>query len=135
MFGKASFIVEKDGYYLTLLRYIEANALRAALSKTAQDWQYGSLAERVFNNRILLHKPYAQLDDWMTYVNTPQSQSEIDKIRDSVNRQAPLGGENWAAKIAKKYGLLSTLNAIGRVKNDDKSSLSLFLLLFLQASC
>ncbi|NYT27291.1 MAG: transposase [Candidatus Thiodubiliella endoseptemdiera] len=43
-----SFIVEKDSYYLTLMRYIEANALRADLSKTAQDWQYRSLSEKVF---------------------------------------------------------------------------------------
>ncbi|CAB9539221.1 hypothetical protein [uncultured Gammaproteobacteria bacterium] len=30
-------MVEQERYYLTLLRYIEANALRANLSKTAQD--------------------------------------------------------------------------------------------------
>ncbi|KAF3977342.1 MAG: transposase, partial [Methylococcales symbiont of Iophon sp. n. MRB-2018] len=32
-----SFLVEKESYYLTLFRYIEANALRAKLSTTAQD--------------------------------------------------------------------------------------------------
>ena len=116
-----SFIVEKDSYYLTLLRYIESNASRANLSKTAQDWRYGSLAERVFKNRKLLHRPYAELDDWMEYVNTPIHQKEIDKIRNSVNRQAPLGNENWVIKTAKKYGLLSTLKAKGRPKNKKKS--------------
>nr|WP_066044493.1 transposase [Bathymodiolus septemdierum thioautotrophic gill symbiont] len=115
-----SFIVEKDNYYLTLLRYIEANALRANLSKFAQDWQYGSLAERVFKNRTLLHPPYLKLDDWTAYVNTPIYQKELDKIRNSVNRQAPLGNKNWTIKIAKKYGLLSTLKARGRPKNEKK---------------
>ena len=65
-----------------------------------------------------MHKPYIGLDDdWVEYVNVPQHQKEIDKIRNSVNRQAPLGGENWTVKITKKYGLLSTLNARGRPKN------------------
>ncbi len=43
-------------------------------------------------------------------------------IFNSVNRQAPLGNSSWAAKIAKKYGLLSTLRAVGdrkMRKNDD----------------
>ncbi|MDP0563478.1 MAG: hypothetical protein QS721_14600 [Candidatus Endonucleobacter sp. (ex Gigantidas childressi)] len=100
--------------------YIEANALRAKLSKTAQDWQYGSLAERVFKHRNLLSKPYAKLDDWVEYVNTPIYQKELDKRRNSVNRQAPLGEKNWAAKVAKKYGLLSTLKARVRPKNEKK---------------
>ena len=38
-----SFIVEKESYYISLIRYIEANALRAKLVLKAQDWDYGSL--------------------------------------------------------------------------------------------
>ncbi len=34
-----------------------------------------------------------------------QTQKEIDKIRNSINRQAPLGNENWVIKMAKKHGL------------------------------
>ncbi len=45
---------------------------------------------------------------------------EIDKIRNSINRQAPLGNENWVIKMAKKHGLLSTLKAKGRPKNKKK---------------
>ncbi|KAF3980378.1 MAG: hypothetical protein HFP76_02345 [Methylococcales symbiont of Iophon sp. n. MRB-2018] len=97
-----SFLVEKESYYLSLFRYIEANALRAKLSTTAQDWRYGSLAERVFKSRTLLHKPYMQLNDWTNYVNTPQTQKELDKIRNSVNRQAPIGSKNWVVKITQK---------------------------------
>ncbi|CAC9625351.1 hypothetical protein [uncultured Gammaproteobacteria bacterium] len=60
-----------------MLRYIEANALRANLNKTAQNWQYGSLAERVFKRRTLLHNPYMQLGDWINYVNIPKTQKRI----------------------------------------------------------
>jgi hypothetical protein len=33
---------------------------------------------------------HMQVFDWVNYVNTPQTQKELDKIRNSVNRQAPL---------------------------------------------
>jgi len=38
-----SFIVEKECYYLILIRYIEANALRARLVNKAEELEYGSL--------------------------------------------------------------------------------------------
>lgn len=63
-----------------------------------------------------MHKPYIEIDDWVRYVNIPIYQKEIDKIRNSVNRQAPLGKKNWAIKTAQKYGLLSTLKDKGRPK-------------------
>ena len=38
-----SFIVQKENYYLTLIRYVEANAKRAKLTKDAKTWIYSSL--------------------------------------------------------------------------------------------
>ena len=34
-----SFPVEEDDYFLVLCRYVEANALRAAMVERAEDWQ------------------------------------------------------------------------------------------------
>lgn len=110
-----SFIVEKENYYMTLIRYIEANALRAKLIKKAQDWKYGSLHERVEDHRELLTQPCIGLDkDWIKYVNTPIREGELHTIRNSVNRQAPLGQEQWQLETAAKYGMLSTLRSRGR---------------------
>jgi hypothetical protein len=44
---------------------------------------------------------HMQVFDWVNYVNTPQTQKELDKIRNSVNRQAPIGCKNWVIKIRK----------------------------------
>ncbi len=110
-----SFIVEKESYYITLIRYIEANALRAKLVSKAEDWEYGSLIEREEKHRTLLGKPYLQLnDDWQEYVNTPIREGQLQTIRNSVNRQAPLGQEQWQQETAARYGMLSTLNSRGR---------------------
>ena len=98
-----SFMVEKESYYITLIRYIEANALRAKLVKQAQDWDYGSLMEREHKHRTLLSNPYIELyDEWIEYVNAPMRKGELHTIRNSINRQAPLGNEKKQAVSAKR---------------------------------
>jgi hypothetical protein len=39
-------------------------------------------------------------------------------IRNSINRQSPLGDENWVYMVSKKYNLESTINPIGRPKRE-----------------
>lgn len=114
-----SFIVEKEGYYITLMRYIEANAKRAKFVKRAEDWDYGSLIEREHKHRKLLSESYMKLDEnWAEYVNTPIKKGELCNIRNSVNRQAPLGNEIWQMETAAKFGIVSTLNQRGRPRKD-----------------
>jgi putative transposase len=115
-----SFIVQKGGYYLNLIRYIEANALRAGMVQKAEDWRYGSLFDRLTKKRSkILCKPLmALVDDWAQFVNEPISEDEIDRMRNSVNRQAPLGDEKWQTKTAAKHGLASTLSSIGRPRKE-----------------
>jgi putative transposase len=100
---------------LILVRYLEANAHRAKLTKKAEDWKYGSLHERVKRNRELLSEAYVTLyDEWVKYVNQPLREGELENIRNSVNRQAPLGEEQWQVETATKYGMMSTLRRRGR---------------------
>lgn len=44
-----SFPVQDNGHYLTVMRYIEANPLRAELVKRAGDWLWSSLAVRSYS--------------------------------------------------------------------------------------
>jgi len=48
------------------------------------------------------------------YVNQPLKEGELENIRNSVNRQAPLGQEQWQVEVATKHGMLSTLRRRGR---------------------
>ena len=110
-----SFIVERESYYISLIRYIEANAKRAKLVKEAEAWPYGSLCERSEMSRGILDEPSMPLEDnWQAYVNEPIQKNELNTIRNSVNRQAPLGVAHWQMKTAVELGLLSTLKQRGR---------------------
>ena len=46
-----SFAVEEDDYFLTLCRYVEANALRAELVERAEDWQWSGLWRRIHDKQ------------------------------------------------------------------------------------
>ena len=108
---------KQESYYITLMRYIEANALRAGLVNSAEAYMYASLYERLHHNRFLLHQPYMDLDnEWLQYVSTPLAVHELDTIRNSVNRQSPLGELDWQVEKASKLGLMATLNPRGRPK-------------------
>ena len=41
-----AFAIQNDRHYLTVLRYVEQNALRARLVNRAEDWEWGSLRWR-----------------------------------------------------------------------------------------
>lgn len=116
-----SFMVQKDSYYLSLLRYIEANALRAKLVNEAEAWIYGSLWERMSKERQLLDNPLIALPvDWALHVNIPLKDEELTVMRNSVNRQSPLGEESWMQQTAEELGLSSTLNPRGRPKRREE---------------
>jgi hypothetical protein len=43
---------------------------------------------------------------------------ELHIVRNSVNKQAPLGDEKWQVETAAKHGMLFTLNERGRPRKD-----------------
>ena len=109
-----SFPIQADGHLLRVCRYVERNALRAELVPRAQQWTYGSLARRtqVQPPGWLLpqrHWPVTVPRDWVQTVNRPQSPSELEALRRSVNRGAPFGQEAWQRRTAIQLKLESSL--------------------------
>jgi putative transposase len=83
--------VEGDGHLLTVLRYVEANPVRAGLVDWAADWEWSSLWERVTGDRDLLHPcPIWLPDEWPTIVTIPQEPCDLDRIRRPTRRGRPI---------------------------------------------
>ena len=116
-----SFIVQEDTYLLVLLKYVEVNPKRARIVKDCIDYKYSSANTRVKNEKDLLidETPICLPDDWYSYINSDEKNIDIESIRNSINRQSPLGDENWRYMVSKKYNLESTINSIGRPKRED----------------
>ena len=108
--------VQDDHYLLTLLRYVERNALRANLVTRAEEWRWGSLNWRLRGNtRLELTTPPLRLPAWWAeFVNQPQTAAELEDLRTSVNRQRPYGDASWTESQALTAGLEQTLCSVGR---------------------
>jgi putative transposase len=113
-----SFPVQEDSHFLTVCRYVEANALRAGLVRRAEDWQWGSLWAR--RNRLatmnprLARWPVEAPRNWLAEVNHVMGEQMLREIRKSAMRGTPLGSDRWKARIASRLSLRATLRPRGR---------------------
>jgi len=83
-------VVEHESYYLAALRYVEANPLRAQLVSRAEDWQWGSLWERLTGRRTILAPSLVALPfAWREVVNGVQPSEELELLRPQVRRGRP----------------------------------------------
>jgi putative transposase len=106
-----SFPVENDAYLLTVLHYVERNPLRAGMVQRAEYRPYASLRRRLGfcgDGPLLAPSPVPCREDWLTWVNEPQTDKEMEELRTSVRRGRPFGSPAWQARYATMLGLEST---------------------------
>ncbi|TRZ50814.1 transposase [bacterium] len=115
-----SFLVDTDSYFLSVVKYVERNPVRAKLSERCEDWQWGSAHRRINGTekqKKMLSSPIISFPEKYTeWINTSEKEEDIDKIRNSVNRGVPYGREGWIDLIVEKYELASTRRNPGRPK-------------------
>jgi putative transposase len=111
-----SFPVQTDEHFLTVCRYVERNALRSGLAKRAENWPWGSLRRWAAGDsgQLLAEWPVARPQDWVKWVNRPQTERELDALRTSVLRGRPFGQEAWQRQVAKRLDLSHTFRSRGR---------------------
>jgi putative transposase len=74
--------IEGLGHFLTVMRYIEANPVRAGLVKRAEDWLWSSLRERQLGVADLLEPlSFSLPDNWADSVNSRLEDSVLHRIR------------------------------------------------------
>ena len=111
--------MESDEHLLTVLGYVERNALRAGLVERAEDWRWSSLwrwphPEVTDDVPSLTAWPLARPRQWLMQVNRAQAEGELEALQTSVQRGRPFGSEVWQRITAAKLGLESTIQPRGR---------------------
>lgn len=112
-----SFPIESEYYYLTALRYIESNPLRAGLVESSSDWIWSSLAIRrgVAKESVAISAGPVELpDNWAGLVDILPWEDDVGKIERCIRRGTPLGRDDWAQQTAENLLLTSTLRPRGR---------------------
>ena len=115
----------EDDYFLTLCRYVEANALRAEIVQRAEDWHWCGLWRRL-NGGPEAEDPPLKLSDWplerprnwIARVNACLPNGELQTLRECVDRGRPFGAEEWVARTAKRLALEFTLRGAGRPRKE-----------------
>ena len=111
-----AFPIEDDDHLVTVLRYVEHNASRAELAARAKDWKWSSLP--AWQREMWSYRGAAPVrrGQWLERVNEPLSAGDLQRLRHSVARGRPFGGETWTEEVAKRLRLESCLRPPGRPK-------------------
>ena len=118
--------VQRDGHLLALLRHVEQSPLSAGLAECAQQWRWGSLWSRVHGEQeikaLLSTWPVKRPANWATRINTPLNAKELDRVRVSLERGRPYGGDEWVVRMVKELGLEHTVRPEGRPRKVSQSA-------------
>ena len=98
--------IERGPHLLWTWRYVERNALRAALVTRAEDWRWCSLRKR------MSPLPPHWLDggsiplptNWTEIVNLAQTNAELDDFRRRMKVGQPFGSGEWIANTPAPRG-------------------------------
>jgi putative transposase len=122
-------VVQDDGHLLCVLRYIEANPLRAKLVKQAGDYRWSSfrahglgasdfLLDPVEGHEALAVQHAARVRRWSAYVHQTPEEAELAAIRRSSASGLPFGDRRWVDRLGKRLHLDLTIRPRGRPRND-----------------
>ena len=113
MYGRAGlkvFPVQRDEHLLMVLRYVLQNPVRSGLAASVDGWPWSSWCRNDLADPCSVEVE----TNWLAHVDEPLSASQVASIRESVNRQRPLGEPDWQTTIAGLFGLESTMRPRGR---------------------
>ena len=82
-----SFKISQDEHFLTVVRYVVSNPVRAGLVGHPGDWPWSSLCLPAFVDPW----PVPQPSDWPQALAQPLPDQELAALRASVARQVPFG--------------------------------------------
>lgn len=118
-------LIDKEAYFLSCLRYIETNPLRAGLAKSPDLYRWSSYHFRAFGEKSSL----LDLDAWydslsidplerqLTYrqfINSSASETEYSLIREMTNKNAIIGDQSFIHKLENILNITINFRSPGR---------------------
>ena len=109
-------VIQDDPHLLVVLRYIEANPVRAKIVKDPADYPWSSFPCHGLGREDTLVSPFPEWDElgrteaerrrrWRAKVGMAQSEAELTAVRGSLRSGRPLGALDWTEQMAKRLKL------------------------------
>ena len=124
-------VIQDDDHLLAVLRYIEANPVRAKLAERAGEYRWSSFAGHGNGRADPLLDPTAAYDAlgkgaamrqrrWSAYVHQTPDAGEMAAIRRSGETGLPYGESNWVSRLCDRLKLDLVIRPRGRPKKIEK---------------
>ncbi len=125
-------VIQDDDHLLTVLRYIEANPLRARMVKAAGDYRWSSFSAHGLGLTDALLDPLSEYENlaktpatrrrrWSSFVHKKPTDEELAAIRSSCSTGLPFGAAAWVEGLATRLGLDLTIRPRGRPRKTSVS--------------
>jgi putative transposase len=122
--------IQDDGHLLAVLRYIEANPLRAKLVPDLAEYRWSSYRSHGLGESDPLLDPLPEWEGlgrtdkercsrWRRQVVAGEAEKDLAPIRASVMSGRPFGTEDWVGETAKRLGVELTPRPRGRPKKQN----------------
>jgi putative transposase len=111
-----AFPIQTNHHLLTVLRYVEANPLRAHLVARAEAWKWSSLTRKTSQDGrlIITPSPIRRPDNWVDVVNEKLPIPAYNSLRTAAQRQIPFGDPDWIRFVEQqKKGVSSQPEPVG----------------------
>lgn len=118
-------VIQDDAHLLVVLRYIEANPLRAGVVADPADYRWSSFQRHGMGRDDPLLSDFPEWRElgkteaerrrrWRAKVRARQDEAELAAVRSSLQGGRPFGSEGWTADVAGRLGLDLTPRRRGR---------------------
>ncbi len=124
-----SSLIDKESYFLSCLRYIEMNPVRAGLGSSPELYRWSSYRVRAFGEK----DPIVDLDSWYDSIGCNSGERQVKYrqflqslipepvlgfLREMTNKNGIVGDINFKAQIEKLIHKEIIIRSIGRPKNE-----------------
>jgi putative transposase len=107
--------IQTNRHLMTVCRYVERNAARAALVTRARDWPWSSGSAHPGAPMPPLHEwPVPRPANWSDLLDQPEANSDLDRIRGCIARCTPIGDDAWCEDVVTRLGWITGLRPVGR---------------------
>src|SRR5271157_2134114 len=122
-------VIQVDDHLLTVLRYIEANPLRARMVEAARDYRWSSfpahglgrpdpLLDTITVYESFAKTPATRQRRWSALVHKTPSDDELAALRRSTQTGLPCGHPDWVEQLGNRLGLDLHLSSEDGLRHD-----------------
>jgi putative transposase len=112
-----AFPIQAVAHLLTVMRYVERNALAAGLVGSAAAWPWSSIRMRLAPEERgaaaapLVDSPIELPEPWLAFVDTALTAKVQERLRECGSRGRPFGSPAWTQGTAVRLGLIESREA------------------------